>query len=57
MKIHDCPSLKTEIAESGSNLEVIDDTLELVEVFLNIKSGVYSMSSKIPSLVQTSMNL
>lgn len=56
-KIFDCPSLSYKIEKLDKQDEVIKDSKNLFKTITNIKTWIYSFSSKIEWLVQTSTNL
>lgn len=56
-RLHDCPGLSFEITECSDDLVPIANGNEVAKDILQVKSGIYAISTAIPDLVETSMNL
>ncbi len=54
---YDCPNIDFKISENNEDILAIKNLVNILKDLTQIKDWVYSMSEKIPSLVQTSMNL
>jgi len=52
-----CPDITYSIEPTGKIMDIIDEKDFILEKIKDTKIWVYEMSSKIPNLVQTSMNL
>lgn len=53
----DCPDISYLITQNSEESLAIKNGVEILKTLSKIQDGVYSMSEKIPGLVQTSMNL
>lgn len=53
----DCPDISYLITQNNEEKLAIKNGVEIFKTLSKIQDGVYSMSEKIPGLVQTSMNL
>ncbi|EKE28442.1 MAG: aminoacyl-histidine dipeptidase [uncultured bacterium (gcode 4)] len=56
-QIFDCPDIEFSVVDFNDKMDVVYDWVEIVNLISEMETGVYSMSEKIPWLVQTSMNL
>ncbi|EKE29843.1 MAG: hypothetical protein ACD_2C00088G0008 [uncultured bacterium (gcode 4)] len=54
---YDCPDIGFSIDDQGKKSDVLENWKDMVKPISSVKVWVYSMSAKIPWLVQTSMNL
>lgn len=55
--LFDCPSIDFTIQKSENEKNAIRNAQKIIQSLLQIKDGIYTMSKKIPWLVQTSLNL
>ena len=55
--IYDCPDITYDISKNEGLVPIVDDFDFILSRILNMKTWVYSMSKKIPWLVQSSVNL
>ncbi|NUJ98010.1 aminoacyl-histidine dipeptidase [Candidatus Gracilibacteria bacterium] len=55
--LFDCPSIDFTIQKSENEKNAIRNAQKIIQSLLQIKDGIYTMSKKIPGLVQTSLNL
>ena len=56
-QMFDCPEITYSLEEKHTSLLPISEGIKLMRDIAIIKTGVYTMSTKIPELVETSMNL